>query len=70
MIYNMDLIPSPGLIEEMIQYHRQGNFDRVMGFMQLMFSVEENYEQSVDKEPYVNPNIKYLVDNMDKMFKR
>lgn len=70
MIYNMDLIPSPGLIEELIQYHRQGNFDRVMGFMQLMFCVEENYEQSVDKEPYVNPNIKYLVDNMDKMFKR
>jgi len=70
MIYNMDLIPSPGLIEELIQYHRQGNFDRVMGFMQVMFCVEENYEQSVDKEPYVNPNIKYLVDNMDKMFKR
>ena len=70
VIYNMDLIPAPGLIEELIQYHRNGNFDRVMALMQLMFCIEETYEQPVDKEPYKNKNISYLVDNIDNMFRR
>lgn len=69
-IYNMDLIPSPGLIEELILYYRGGNFDRVMSFMQIMFCIEETYEEEVGKEPYINPNISYLIDNMAGMFKK
>jgi len=38
--------------------------------MQLMFSIEETYEEEIGKEPYVNPNISYLLDNMGNMFKR
>ena len=68
MIYNMDLIPSPGLIEELIRYHRQGNFDRVMGFMQVMFCVEEQYEEEISKEPPTNAVASFLVQNLDKMF--
>ena len=69
-IYNMDLIPSPGLIEELILYYRGGNFDRVMSFMQIMFCIEETYEEEVGKEPYINPNISYLLNNMSGMFKK
>ena len=69
-IYNMDLIPSPGLIEELIAYHREGNFDRVMGFMQLMFSVEEEYDREIKKEPYKSEAATYLINNISKMFQR
>lgn len=46
-IYNMDLIPSIGLVEELMGYNRDGNFDRVMAFFQLMLVVEEYKEQEV-----------------------
>lgn len=46
-IYNMDLIPSIGLVEELMGYNREGNFDRVMAFFQLMLVVEEYKEEEV-----------------------
>ena len=46
-IYNMDLIPSIGLVEELMGYSRDGNFDRVMAFFQLMLVVEEYKEEEV-----------------------
>ena len=66
LIYNMDLIPSIALVEELINYSRQGNFDRVMGFMQLMFMVEEEYEQEVEKEVPKNMVIDFLLANLNK----
>ena len=69
-ILNLETIYDTGLLEELINYNRKGNFDRVMSFMQLMFSIEETYEEEVDKEPYINPNISYLIDNMAGMFKK
>lgn len=70
MIYNMDLIPAPALIEELIQYHRGGNFDRVMSLMQLMFTVEESYEHEILPEEPKNSAASFLVDNLENMFKR
>ena len=70
MIYNMDLIPSAGLLEELIQYHRLGNFDRVMAFMQLMFSIEERYDSEIVSEPSHSLASEYLVTNITKMFGR
>jgi hypothetical protein len=67
-IYNMDLLPSPGLIEELISYHRDGNFDRVMGFMQLMFSVEEEFDREIKKEPYKNDVAMFLNNNLNSLF--
>lgn len=49
VICNMDLIPSIGLIEEFMAYNREGNFDRVMAFFQLMLVVEENKEIEVSQ---------------------
>jgi hypothetical protein len=67
LICNMDLLPSIALVEELIAYSRQGNFDRVMGFMQLMFMVEEDYEQEVEKEAPKNIVVDFLLENMKKM---
>jgi len=67
-VYNMDLIPSVPLIEELIAYHREGNFDRVMAMMQLMFMVEETYEREVFVEKPQNSAAKFLIDQLDKMF--
>lgn len=46
-LYNMDLIPSIGLIEELMAYNREGNFDRVMAFFQLILVIEEYKEVEV-----------------------
>lgn len=41
-ILNLETIYDPGLLEELINYNRKGNFDRVMSFMMLMFQIEED----------------------------
>ena len=69
-VYNMDLIPSPGLIEELIGYFRGGNFDRVMALMQVMFMVEESYEEEVGAKKRRNKAADYLVSNISSMFSR
>jgi len=43
-ILNLDTITDIGLLEELIKYNRKGNFDRVMGFMMIMFQLEEEEE--------------------------
>lgn len=45
-ILNLQTILDPGLLEELIDYNREGNFDRVMSFMMLMFQLAED---SADK---------------------
>ena len=55
-------------VEELIAYSRMGNFDRVMAFMQLMFMVEEEYEQEVEEEAPKNMVIEFLLNNMTKMY--
>ena len=69
-IYNMDLIPSVPLLEELIAYERMGNFDRVMAFMQLMFTIEEQYDREIKRIPDPHPAATFLVNNMKNMFKK
>jgi hypothetical protein len=42
-IRNIDIIPSIGLLQELLNYNRKDNFDRVMAFMQCMIYMEEKY---------------------------
>ena len=69
-VHNMDLITSPALLEELIQYHRGGNFDRVMALMQVMFMVEETYEEEIKPQKRKNHAAEYLVSNISTMFSR
>ena len=44
-ILNLDVIPDVGLLKELISYNRDGNFDRVMAFMQLMIAFADTYNR-------------------------
>jgi hypothetical protein len=47
--YNLDYIPSIGLLQELLSYTRFANCDRVMALMQVLFLVEENSERAITK---------------------
>ena len=68
-ILNLETIYSIGLLEELIQYNRKGNFDRVMSFMQVMFQCQEE-ELGKDYSSSENKKIKSVMAALDKMFKR
>ena len=68
-ILNLETIYSIGLLEELIQYNRKGNFDRVMAFMQVMFQCQED-ELGKDYSTAENKKIKSVMAALDKMFKR
>ena len=46
-ILNLDTITDIGLLQELIAYNRNGNFDRVMAFMMIMFQLEEDVEGKI-----------------------
>lgn len=69
-ITNLETIYSIGLLEELIQYNRKGNFDRVMAFMMCMFQVQE---ESLGKEynnDKLNENVTQFVDFFNKINNR
>jgi len=41
-IRNLDMIPDLGLLEELVRYNRDGNFDRVSAFFQLMVALNDD----------------------------
>lgn len=70
MILNLEMIYDPALLDELIQYNRKGNFDRVMSFMMLMFQIEEDGEEKVYGNKIENENVKDLLSLLPKLYKR
>lgn len=70
VILNLNLIYDPALLEELIQYNRKGNFDRVMSFMMLMFQIEEDGEEKVYGNKIENENVKDLLSLLPKLYRR
>lgn len=68
-ILNLETIYSIGLLEELIQYNRKGNFDRVMAFMMCMFQTQED-ELGKDYSQSKNGKVEELVKALDNFFKR
>lgn len=68
-ILNLETIYSIGLLEELIQYNRKGNFDRIMAFMQVMFQCQEE-ELGRDYSTKGNKKMQSVIAALDKMFKR
>lgn len=67
IILNLDTIPDPGLLEELIKYNRKGNYDRVMAFAILMMYLENEEEDEV----YSNESpTSDLFEEMQNWFKR
>ena len=68
-ILNLEGIYSIGLLEELIQYNRKGNFDRVMSFMMCMFQLQED-DLGKEYSEKANGNVRDLADMMKKLYKR
>lgn len=68
-ILNLETIYSIGLLEELIQYNKKGNFDRVMSFMMCMFQTQED-DLGKEYSTNENKNIKDILKIMDKLYKR
>jgi hypothetical protein len=69
-ILNLETIYSIGLLEELIQYNRKGNFDRVMSFMMCMFQLQEDdlgKEYTLNSENAIAQDI---LSMMHKLYKR
>lgn len=68
-ILNLETIYSIGLLEELIQYNRKDNFDRVMAFGMVMFQIQEEVlgkDYSKDKG---NAKIKEVISVLDNYYK-
>jgi hypothetical protein len=68
-VLNLETIYDPALLEELIFYNRQGNFDRVMSFMMVMFQIAEEEENKVHGENNGSSNASDLLEMMKKQFK-
>jgi len=68
-ILNLETIYSIGLLEELIQYNRKGNFDRVMSFMMCMFQIQED-ELGKEYTEKNNNRVEDVIKVLDKFFKR
>jgi hypothetical protein len=67
----LDQIYSIGLLEELINYNRKGNFDRVMALMQVMFQDQEDlHGKEYQPKSKGNDKAKQLLDMMDVMYKK
>lgn len=64
----IDRIYSIRLLEELIAYHRKGNFDLVSALFMCMFQVQEELEGKEYSQKERNKNAKVLVKMIDKMF--
>ena len=42
---NIDFIPDQGLLQELMAFNMDGNFDRVMGFVGCIIGIEESYNK-------------------------
>lgn len=68
-VLNLNLIYSPGLLEELIFYNRKGNFDRVMALMILLMFIEEEDEEK-EYQRKEEEGHKELVTVMRSFYKR
>jgi hypothetical protein len=62
IIRNLDLIPDMGLLQELIAFNYDGNFDRVMAFMGCIVGLEETHNQYIQPEEGVkNKTLDFLL---------
>lgn len=63
MIRNLDLIPSRALLQELISFNLDGNFDRVMAFMGCVIGIEERYNKYKQPEEKEDNSLSFLTEN-------
>lgn len=63
-IRNLDLVPDKALLQELISFNYEGNFDRVMAFAGCVIGLEETYNRynkHIEEKP--NNDLDFLVNN-------
>lgn len=68
-VLQLETIYNPALLEELILYNRDGNFDRVMSLMMLMFQIEEEEEDKEYGTDVMNENATELLELMNNQFR-
>jgi len=66
----IDRIYSIGLLEELIQYNRKGNFDRVSALFMVMFQIQEEVLGKVYEEKQSNSRLTEMVSLIQNFYKR
>lgn len=66
---NLDLIPDPGLLQELIAFSMRGNFDRVMGLVGCIVGLQEIHNLST-KRANAEQSTKQLFNQFDKINKK
>lgn len=64
---NLDLIPDPALLQELIAFNLEGNFDRVMSCIGFVLGLEELYNVSKRRADY-ETNISEMDQEFNKLF--
>lgn len=71
---NLDLIPDPFLLQQLIAFNLDGNFDGVMGFLGCIIGLEETHNMSVrksrndDQLSQVQKDFRNLIVNNKRLF--
>lgn len=69
-VYNYQRIYSIRLLEELLNYNRNGNFDLISALIMCMMQVqEETLDKKYDKEAVKNKTAKQLLDMMNKLYR-
>lgn len=66
----IDRIYSIGLLEELIQYNRKGNFDRVSALFMVMFQIQEEVLGKVYEEKQSNSRLTEMVSLIQNFYRR
>ena len=69
-IRNLDRIYSIGLLEELIQYNRKNNFDRVSAMFMCMMQIQEETLGKIYEKNNSNNRTKEMIKLMNNFFKR
>jgi hypothetical protein len=65
ILRNLDLIPDRGLVQEMIRFNYEGNFDRIMAFMGTIIGLEETHNRYIEEKskPDQIDSLDFLTNN-------
>lgn len=66
IVRNLDRIPDKALLQELIAFNYEGNFDRVMGFAGCILGMEEGYNQynqEMEKESQIDHAVNFFSTN-------
>jgi hypothetical protein len=65
ILRNLDLIPDKSLVQEMMSFNYEGNFDRIMAFMGCIIGLEETHNKYIELNSKTSQelSVDFLVNN-------